>query len=557
MVGATTWSMPSREVAVAFLECSYLICLSSMVTVPSAMLGTQPAFSLYSGSLRERKPTPAWLALEDSERRRLSDPASRLRRDRTRITRIRRQRCVSDSEAPEVPAEDDEPHSEGGGSAQDHDSGYNEEVKAKYSNSSSTTWGLLSLDSEGVAHDLPLPKHRRATPHPFTMNGGPGGLEDPRASALATAHRAKRPLSKHLSCSSMGTSTDSSVWEWEGASVGTVTEMLSSLGFDDFDSPQLVPDRFIPREVAHVKPTMMRAQSVSVDLGSPPCASPELEPSHSTPAHHDLPLGATADNFLTSAPPPAPPPPPAQPPAPTKPVAATLQHQQPYNLFSPLDPTVYNPAVSQIDRGKIVLETVVEETASDLSPSPRWLSPRVSVDHSMADGKMGHSLSVQKPRKRSLPTREGYKISVGSQVESEPESIYFSVTSFDDKIPPHDKDKEERVPAALPLPLEDQSPQRRRRRGVYTPPPGLLTWLSTQKSISEEEYLSQDPSELPWPFSEQARLRKSLTEIQQAQQSSAEEHTCERQEAEFERAHAVIPASSPHWPHPHLQNCHR
>lgn len=306
MVGATTWSMPSREVAVAFLECSYLICLSSMVTVPSAMLGTQPAFSLYSGSLRERKPTPAWLALEDSERRRLSDPASRLRRDRTRITRIRRQRCVSDSEAPEVPAEDDEPHSEGGGSAQDHDSGYNEEVKAKYSNSSSTTWGLLSLDSEGVAHDLPLPKHRRATPHPFTMNGGPGGLEDPRASALATAHRAKRPLSKHLSCSSMGTSTDSSVWEWEGASVGTVTEMLSSLGFDDFDSPQLVPDRFIPREVAHVKPTMMRAQSVSVDLGSPPCASPELEPSHSTPAHHDLPLGATADNFLTSAPPPAP-----------------------------------------------------------------------------------------------------------------------------------------------------------------------------------------------------------------------------------------------------------
>ena len=520
------------------------------------MLGCQSllACSLCSGHLRERKPTPAWLALEDSDRRRLSDPASRIRRDRTRITRIRRQRCVSDSEAPEALAEDDDPHSEGGGSTQGYDSGYNEEVRAKYSNSSSTTWGLLSLDSEGVTHDAPPPKHRRATPHPASMTGAPGGLEDSRSTSLAIARRAKRPLSKHLSCSSMGTSTDSSVWEYECASVGTVTDILSSLGFDDFDSPQLVPDRFIPRDVAHVKPTLMRAQSVSAAVSYSPCDSPELEAFSSTPAHHDLPLGATADNFLTSAPHSASPPPPAQPPVATKPVATKLQHQQSYNLFSPLDPTVYDPAVSQIDRGKIVLETVVEETASDLSPSPRWLSPRVSIDHSVADGKMGYSLTVQKPRKRSLPTREGYKISIGSQVESEPESIYFSVTSYDDKITSHDKDKEDCVPAPVPLPLEDQSPQRRRRRGVYTPPPGLLTWLSMQKSISEEECLNQDPSELPWPFSEQARLRKSLTEIHQAQQSSAAEHTSEGQEAD---ALAVSTPSPSHRPHPHLPHCHR
>ena len=493
------------------------------------------AYSLCSGPQRERKPTPAWLALEDSDRRRLSDPASRIRRDRTRNLRIRRQRCVSDSEAPEVSAEDDEHQSEGGGSTQDYDSGYNEEVKAKYSNSSSTTWGLLSLDSEGVAHDAQptsLLKHRKVTPYP----GMQWREEDSRSSPLAVAHRAKRPLSKHLSCSSIGTSTESSVWELEFASV---TDILSSLGFDDFDSPQLVPDRFIPKEVEHVKPTLMRTQSVSAILTPSPRDSPELEASNTIITSRELPLGATADNFLTSDPRSASPPAPLQPVADTKP-----QHQTTYSLFSPLDATVYNPAVSQIDRGKVVLETVVEETASDLSPSPRWLSPRVSIDHSVADIKMGNVLTVQKPRKRSLPSREGYKISIGSQVESEPESIYFSVTSYDDKVT-QDKEKEDSVHAPVLTPLEEQSPYRRRRRGVYTPPPGLLTWLSTQKSISEEEYLDQDPNELPWPFSEQARLRKSLTEIQRAQLSSAEEQTCEGQEAECDPSPSGPTASPP------------
>jgi len=78
------------------------------------------------------------------------------------------------------------------------------------------------------------------------------------------------------------------------------------------------------------------------------------------------------------------------------------------------------------------------------------------------------------------------------------------------------------------------------RTGVYTPPPGLLSWLSSQPSISEEE--SGEPEDLPWPFNEQAHLRKSLSEIHQAQQSAISEPTCG---SEALREGASIPPNSP------------
>jgi len=166
----------------------------------------------------------------------------------------------------------------------------------------------------------------------------------------------------------------------------------------------------------------------------------------------------------------------------------------------------------------------------------------VSIDHSVIDvqeGKLGASLAVQKSRKRSLPTqRDGYKLSIGSQVESEPDSIYFSVTSYDDDIAAErEKEKEE---FSTPLPVEDSLLLRRRRRGVYTPPPGLLSWLSSQPSISEEE--SGEPEDLPWPFNEQAHLRKSLSEIHQAQQTAISEPTCG---SEALREDASIPPNGP------------
>ena len=162
-----------------------------------------------------------------------------------------------------------------------------------------------------------------------------------------------------------------------------------------------------------------------------------------------------------------------------------------------------------------------EETASDLSPSPRWLSPRVSVDHSvldLAEGKLGASL-VQKVRRRSLPTRDGYRWSIGSLVESDTggDSIHLSVTSYDDELAAEREKERENL---LPVVNDDITvgAGRRRRRGVYTPPQSLLSWLSTQKTIDEEA--DTDPEELPWPFNEQAHLRKSLTEISLAQQRS-------------------------------------
>ena len=507
-----------------------------------------------------RKPSlssvPSYLIVEKEAARKFSDPID-LRRNSFKHKRIRRQRCVSDGEAPKISAEEDEYKSEEGeSSALGQDSGFHDEIRPRFHGSMSP-WGTNSpamSDAESPHEPTLLNKVRRATPHPLYPAGGSekeSPSEDSRP-PLTHAYRAKRQLTKHLSAGSIGGTSFSSLGAssesqsvsslWDCTSPQTVTDVLSSLGFDDFDSPQLVPDRFIPGDIEYVKPTLMRLNTLIAEQDDLPLPlSPDSVASAPATYDHfsDLPLGATAENFqskrISVSPPPAltgsnitP--------------AVLASRARPESLL-PSSVAIYtNPSISQFRRDNAVLETVPEETASDLSPSPRWLSPRVSIDHSVIDvqeGKLGASLAVQKSRKRSLPTqRDGYKLSIGSQVESEPDSIYFSVTSYDDDIAAErEKEKEE---FSTPLPVEDSLLLRRRRRGVYTPPPGLLSWLSSQPSISEEE--SGEPEDLPWPFNEQAHLRKSLSEIHQAQQSAISEPTCGSKAL---REGASIPPNSP------------
>ena len=227
---------------------------------------------------------------------------------------------------------------------------------------------------------------------------------------------------------------------------------------------------------------------------------------------YDLPLGATADNFLTSKGNRSQSPPPSSPPSSYVPPVSSVPYQyvdmsavRRYSIYAGINPG---------------LETVPEETASDLSLSPRWLSPRVSLDHSCLDLTMPHlgaSLAAAN-RKRSLPNREGYRVSVESMLSEQDSTVYFSITSYDDDIAKEKKELEEIAP--LPLPTEDITFPRRRRKGVHGAPPELLSWLQTQ-SIDEEG----DGTEQPWPFNEQLRLRRSLTEIQQRRSRTASSDT--------------------------------
>lgn len=425
----------------------------------------------------------------------------------------RRQRCVSDSEAPFGSMEEEENGSEGGGSALGYDSGYHDEkCNSQFSQGVPDCEGM-----QGSSHTAP---HRKTTPHPLILDD-----HSHTANPLTISHRAHRRLSKHHSVSSLGgtsslatsTETSQSGSLLDPQSPQTATDILSSLGFDDFDHPQLVPDRFIPRDLEQFKPSTMRAQALGSGQTHVPPPSPESIASAPHPPSDplDLPLGATADNFLESQHPPRVTSPPL--------IESSSSHLRP-ETFSPHNAAIYtNPSISHFDRSKLTLETVPEETASDLSTSPRWISPRVSIDHTVeidiAEGKLGASLNLAKQRKRSLPQtqKEGYKLSIGSQVESEGESIYLSVTSYDDEIAREREKEKEELLQSIPVPTEDTA-HRRRRRGVYIAPVGLLSWLTTQQSISEEEY--QDAEELPWPFNEQVKLRRSLTEIQQAQQEA-------------------------------------
>lgn len=506
-------------------------------------------------------PVRLHLTIQEGEVRKFSDPATHIRREWIKRRGLHRQRCLSDSEAPKLSVEEDEPRSEeGDSSALGYDSGFHDDIRSKFYGSSSP-WGTNSpaLSDSESPHDTTLfTRSRKTTPH---SSGGHEERDSPSEEyhpPLSRTYRARRQLTKHLSASSVGGTSLSSVGaSSESPSVSslldcqsqvTVTDVLSSLGFDDFDSPQLVPDRFIPRDVEHAKPSLMRMNTLTEQQDSSLQQLPPPSPDSvatSVPATHelitDLPLGATAENFLSRHAPMSPPPTQTV----SNPISAVpTSHPDP---FLPGSVAIYtNPSISQFNRGNAVLETVLEETASDLSASPRALSPRVSIDHSIdiMEGKLGASLAVQKSRKRSLPTqREGCKLSIGSQVESEPDSIYFSVTSYDDDIAAErEREKEE---LSTPLAVDDSFQMRRRRRGVYTPPPGLLSWLSSQQSISEEE----TPDELPWPFSEQAHLRTSLSEIHRAQQNEAATDGSETSEGEVPVDNSERPSppdSSPH-----------
>ena len=343
--------------------------------------------------------------------------------------------------------------------------------------------------------------------------------------------RRRQTLTKHVSLCSLGGSSDSYSLQSSlldcSSSTTDVTDVLSYLGFSDFDDPQLIPDRFIPAEISHARPSSMRQQSLLnlINSSSPTPSGAESDHTSAAPSLYSndrhsplsptprpespsrisvisdvpdpdfhLPLGATADNFLPKRARPSSPPPPS-----------SQTHPPSEPAYSPAT----DPTISHYHPGYAPLEPVPEETASDMSPSPRWLSPRVSIDHSfdIAMGHLGACLTVNTAvRKRSLPNREGYRVSVESMV-SEQDSIYFSVTSYDDDIAREKREREE-MTAQL---VGDDVSVRRRRKGVYEPPPQLLSWLDEQKVEDDS------PEEQPWPFNETAHLRKSLSELMEAQ----------------------------------------
>lgn len=502
------------------------------------------------------------------EMRKLSDPAIHIRRQKLKTTcEVKKQRCLSDSEAPcfQFPLYDDELKSELGG-----DSGYMDERYSRYQENMSAYYSsprvslyssdLLSQDEGG---DFSAQQRmRRVTPHPLSSPYSQDlSTQDEQPSApnhgtmVHPRERSRRSMLKHFSQGSIGgasvgggsTGGNSSIGaSSESPSVTSLletqsnltcpTDILSSLGFDDFESPQLVPDRFIPKELEYLRPSSMKAANIEQNLSPDPTPrSPDSLTSGNSSNlgqfnqqrivvdFSDLPLGATAENYLPGTS------------RPSSPVAACLSKSLKEDDESrmPRSPSDAMPlftdtaAIAGFTRSR-VLETVPEETASDLSLSPRWLSPRVSIDHSvsvvdLSEDKLGANL-VKKVRRRSFPTREGYRLSIGSLVESDTgDSIHLSVTSYDDEIA---AEREREREGLLPAMNDDiiLGMSRRRRRGVYTPPQTLLSWLSTQKTIDEEAD-NTDPDELPWPFNEQARLRKSLTEISLAQQMSFESTT--------------------------------
>ena len=470
--------------------------------------------------------------------------------------------------------EDEAKSEEGYYSALGCDSGFHDERMSRYQDNmnpySSPRVSLYSSDlySQEDTSELALAqqKTRRITPHPYispwsqesthsddqsssvAASSNPGTMVHPR-------ERSRRSLMKHYSQgsiggasigggsvggnSSLGASSDSpsvsSILETQ-SNLTCATEILSSLGFDDFDSPQLVPDRFIPKDLEYLKPSSMKVAFIDQVLSPDPPRSPDSLASGHSSTHavfipqrtveiSDLPLGATAENFLPGN----------RSGSPVNNSSSNLSEDKTSIVPpSPSDSTPLftdNAAMVGFTRSRI-LETVPEETASDLSPSPRWLSPRVSIDHSvldLAEGKLGASL-VQKVRRRSFPTREGYRLSIGSLVESDTggDSIQLSVTSYDDELAAERERERENL---LPGMNDDITigTGRRRRRGVYTPPQTLLSWLSTQKTIDEE--VDTDPDELPWPFNEQAHLRKSLTEMSLAQQRSLSDAAAHRDES--------------------------
>ena len=265
-------------------------------------------------------------------------------------------------------------------------------------------------------------------------------------------------------------------------------ELLVTLGFCDFDSPQLIPDRLIPDHVAHARPTFLAQSSICGYVPPPSLHDSAVQRRSSSEEpeeiEQDIPLGGTAETFSAH------------------PSRVSLKPVSTVPIpISSLPDTPYYPYYSLGQP----LETVVEETASQLSPSgsPR-VSPRHSIDNDLGsslDGKQmggGNLLSVPQPRKGSLSlqgqpqappsNRDGYKVSIES-LKSYPsmDTIYFSVTSYDD---------DEDVTGVLSQPL---SPRARKKATAVAPDSKLLHWLQCQPSTEE-----LNEGEQPWPFSEKS-----------------------------------------------------
>lgn len=557
-----------------------LFAVSSHIKSSRDVLPVVPKRRSHLSHLRLMQ-SPHNLLLPTLGPRKLSDPAVHLRRQKLKTScEPKRQRCLSDSEAPSFPYPVDEEElksEEGCSSALGCDSGFHDERIPRFHDSSPRV-SLYSSDLHSLedGNEAVQSQHhqrlRRVTPHPqelFTADSSQSDDQPPPSNPGTMVHpreRSRRSLLKHFSqgsiggvslgggsiggTSSIGASSESpslsSLLETQ-SNMTCATDILSSLGFDDFDSPQLVPDRFIPKDLEFLRPSHMKAAFIEQILSPDPPRSPDSltsgQSSNSlqTQPHKphsvetsDLPLGATAENFMPTL---------SSPPTAVTEMSL-LEVNKPTAPPKSADtmPLFTDTAISTFTRHR-VLETVPEETASDLSLSPRWLSPRVSIDHSvldLAEGKLGASL--QKPRRRSLPTREGYKLSIGSLVDSDTgDSIHLSVTSYDDEIAAEREREREGFMVGI---FDDITMGRRRRKGVYTPPQTLLSWLSTQKTIDEE--VDTDPDELPWPFNEEARLRKSLTEISLAQQNTlTAEDELVHAELNSQREVSLSPPSSP------------
>jgi hypothetical protein len=449
--------------------------------------------------------------MEDN-RRKISDPTYTNRREEINKSRVKKERCLSDTSClmPSMLNYEGEDNM----SALGCDSGI-----VDYSIHHSTTALSEPCHPSSTSHNAEeeednLEESSRKKPMKRAESLDEVKFRHQLGGNSSTTRR-RDHLTKHLSLSSVSSDNYSISSYLDAISVNTATtELLSSLGFGEFDSPLLIPDRFIPSDSELAKPSVMLEQTLlGVYPGSGASYSPseaQVSCSNITTVNQDfqddfdysfphslsetediIPLGGTADNFIHKNKYNRIPSPP-QSPVPTEPPL-------------PIDNKVDN-SFFPFNRRYVRLETVPEETASDLSPSPRWLSPRVSLDHSFLDlstGQLGASLNVVN-RKRSLPNREGYKMSMESLLSEQDSTVYFSITSYDDDIA---KEREE-VNLHLPL-VEDATMGRRRRKGVHHAPKELLSWLQDQNSLNE------DDEELPWPFNERENMRRSLTEYRQ------------------------------------------
>ena len=180
---------------------------------------------------------------------------------------------------------------------------------------------------------------------------------------------------------------------WEAPSYDTIPDFLSSLGFDDFDSRELIPDRyglslspstaqavcvcrFIPPELDFVRPSLMRQATlgaVSVETVDQPLSS------RLSPPPDGLLLGDSAESMTQQQ----------SGGVATEGVASTKP-------IPPQTLALYLPSHSQLPWQPASLETVVEETGSELlSPrppsrppsrqssrlTPHIHSPLPSIDH--------------------------------------------------------------------------------------------------------------------------------------------------------------------------------